>query len=1065
MSRKWVLILLTCVLAIGLFPLIAFAAEGMSEEENNDSLATAQAMQVNTVYNGRQDTSALDDDWFKITTTQTGWISVVFTRSDIKENGFRVQLIAGDQKTQLYSQYTEKETTLLSPKIGVGKGTYYIYVSCTDKENEQYTIKASFTAANDWEQEPNSGVKTAMPISLNKRYYGSLAVSGDEDFYKLVLPEATSFYIAGSRTGDFTSFHSFILKSDGKTLLYDTYHSATGGYIVDGNDKFHQGKFTLNAGTYYVKIRGVDGDGVYSFMASTGIVFDEATVGVDGIENKPYTGKAVTQDLFVSALGKGLKEGRDYTVEYTNNVKVGTATITLTGKGEYVGTIKKTFKIIERTSISQCTITGIKTSYTYTGEAIEPGIVVSILQNGKRITLTADKDYTVEYKNNIKPGTATATIKGIGIYKGTVQKTFKIAYKSAVYSVKIVNEDISVGDFYREVWLYDKNGEYLGWPFFDEEKWCYKTSKNSKWSYWKSSSAVTNGKYQIGCEIKIPAPEGIRFVSAKQLDVSCTDGYSDCEVMSVSDTYIWVRILYDSNQILFDPIRRMNVNVDYDYFHIGTSVKKFNTDYLHSTILTKHCTGEAFLMEWIEEVEDGTDYSRYVISDESTKIKKGKKYAIGLELFIEDEEPYYFTENAICIANGKTAERRYRISSNRALFYLPIGYAKVGISLSDAVIKGAKATEFTGYAITPTLTVTLKQNGKTITLKEGRDYEVSYRNNINPGTATITIKGKGNYKGTATQYFTIVKGKPEYLRLSGADRYETSLAIADEYKKTLGVDKFDKICVADGVNYPDALAGAYFAHMNKAPIVDIRQNAPTGPQTMNAIAYIKKNLKPGGLVYILGGPGSVPDSIAFTLKSAGFKVIRLWGENRYSSNLEILKASKIPAGTDFIVTTGADFPDALTVSATGKPVLLVIGNALTADQKAYLATAGARRITIVGSQKEVTAAIEAELKIYAPTTRLGAANAYDRSIAVAKKFFTGTQTHINLADGRNFPDALCGGALAVKKGGPLFLTDGSAAVNKKILDYAKAAKTVKATVYGGPASISDATCRCILSMK
>ena len=97
-------------------------------------------------------------------------------------------------------------------------------------------------------------------------------------------------------------------------------------------------------------------------------------------------------------------------------------------------------------------------------------------------------------------------------------------------------------------------------------------------------------------------------------------------------------------------------------------------------------------------------------------------------------------------------------------------------------------------------------------------------------------------------------------------------------------------------------------------------------------------------------------------------------------------------------------------------------------------------------------------------SRIGAVNVYDRSIAVAKKYFPGTQENINLADGRNFPDALCGGPLATRKGGPLFLTDGSTTVNAKIRAYTKAAKTMKATVYGGPASVSDASARYILGI-
>ena len=396
----------------------------------------------------------------------------------------------------------------------------------------------------------------------------------------------------------------------------------------------------------------------------------------------------------------------------------------------------------------------------------------------------------------------------------------------------------------------------------------------------------------------------------------------------------------------------------------------------------------------------------------------------------------------------------------------PVNLAAAATKTSVSGIK-ASYTE-TGKAIKPKPTVKAGVGGATKTLTAGTDYTVKYSNNTKPGKATVTITGKGNFSGSVKKTFTIKAKavvKPEYVRLSGADRYATSRAIADAYKKELGVSKFDTICVADGVNFPDALAGAYFAYMNKAPIVVVHQQAPTGDKSMATIQYVKANLKPGGNVYILGGPGSVPEVVEKTLKSAGFKVTRLWGMNRYGSNLDILKVAKIPAGTDFIVTTGTDFADALTASATGKPVLLVVGNKLTEDQKAYLAGAGAKSFTIVGSTKEVSAAIATELATYAPVSRIGAVNVYDRSIAVAKKYFPGTQANINLADGRNFPDALCGGPLAAKKGGPLFLTDGSAAVNEKILAYAKAAKTTKATVYGGPASVSDETAKYVLGIN
>ena len=63
------------------------------------------------------------------------------------------------------------------------------------------------------------------------------------------------------------------------------------------------------------------------------------------VANKVYTGKALKPAPTVKLNGKTLKKGTDYTVSYKNNVKVGKATVTITGKGFYKGTVSKTFKI------------------------------------------------------------------------------------------------------------------------------------------------------------------------------------------------------------------------------------------------------------------------------------------------------------------------------------------------------------------------------------------------------------------------------------------------------------------------------------------------------------------------------------------------------------------------------------------------------------------------------------------------------------------------------------------------------------------------------------------------
>ena len=132
-----------------------------------------------------------------------------------------------------------------------------------------------------------------------------------------------------------------------------------------------------------------------------------------------YDGKAKKPGVTVKLNGKTLKNGTDYTVSYSNNTKVGTATVKITGKGNYTGSVSKTFKI--KNNFKKATVSGISTK-AFTGKNITQSITVKY--NGK--TLKNGTDYTVSYSNNKSIGTATVKIAGKGSYTGTITKTFKI---------------------------------------------------------------------------------------------------------------------------------------------------------------------------------------------------------------------------------------------------------------------------------------------------------------------------------------------------------------------------------------------------------------------------------------------------------------------------------------------------------------------------------------------------------------------------------------------------------------------------------------------------------------
>ncbi|MFR4347241.1 MAG: cellulase family glycosylhydrolase [Ruminococcus sp.] len=103
---------------------------------------------------------------------------------------------------------------------------------------------------------------------------------------------------------------------------------------------------------YYVRVRSytnVNGKvyyGAWSDIKSIKTANNDITKAtVSGISTKAFTGKAITQNVTVKVGNTVLKNGTDYTVSYSNNKKVGKATVKITGKGKYGGVITKTFKI------------------------------------------------------------------------------------------------------------------------------------------------------------------------------------------------------------------------------------------------------------------------------------------------------------------------------------------------------------------------------------------------------------------------------------------------------------------------------------------------------------------------------------------------------------------------------------------------------------------------------------------------------------------------------------------------------------------------------------------------
>ena len=150
-----------------------------------------------------------------------------------------------------------------------------------------------------------------------------------------------------------------------------------------------------------------------------------AMIGV--IDSQEYNGGAIRPTPEVKDGEATLAPGGDFKFSYSDNTKAGTATVTITGIGNYTGIAEKKFTI-EPKNIGSAIIVLGGLSRPYTGEEQTVEIVSVTLPDGDGVNLERDVDYTVKDNSNTATDAAkiVLTIEGKGNYTGTAAKTWEI---------------------------------------------------------------------------------------------------------------------------------------------------------------------------------------------------------------------------------------------------------------------------------------------------------------------------------------------------------------------------------------------------------------------------------------------------------------------------------------------------------------------------------------------------------------------------------------------------------------------------------------------------------------
>ena len=468
-----------------------------------------------------------------------------------------------------------------------------------------------------------------------------------------------------------------------------------------------------------------------------------------------YTGKAITPSFRVYDGKKMLAVKKDYTVSYKNNIKAATAddakkapTITVKSTGNYKGTETRTFTITPASLKESNPQIKAEDLYLAAPTGKNPkGIkaVPVVTDNGKK--LSENKDYTVnhvtlngqnpENKNAnsyVTPGKYTVEITGKGNYTGTRQITVTLA---DVAKEQILMSKVTVAkvpDVTYDADLCDGNNAKGMTPALTVT---YGSGKN-KVTLYKEGDVNAAGE----------------TVSAENADYTVT---------WINNRYVGTAtvVLTGTGKILEDG------TVSGQYFG-----EKRITFKIKGTALS------ASMVSWVDGSKNvsvvyngGEQEPRVRVSlQKKVKGKDGKMVTQTTTLREYDEYAQYgdykvsYLKNVdagtatvvITGAGGYTGTVKKTFKITQADLAAEGTEAKIGVADSIPFVKnGAK----------PAIVVTAKMaNGNTVTLKEGKDYTVTYANNkaVSEGKnltekklPLITVKGKGNFKGSIKQTFTI----------------------------------------------------------------------------------------------------------------------------------------------------------------------------------------------------------------------------------------------------------------------------------------------------------------------
>lgn len=415
-------------------------------------------------------------------------------------------------------------------------------------------------------------------------------------------------------------------------------------------------------------------------------------------ESYTYTGKGITFDDAISVHDEGvlLEQNTDYTITYDDNTAVGTGSVTITGTGNYKGSVKKNFTI-SPVDASDLTAS-LDRTFGYYGDSNTNNATVTVTHgrhtvDSSEIELTVTRqDSMIESGDVVKEG-LKLTFNKAGIYtihvevSGTHKGAFDLTY--TLLPQDVASDDFQVAtDPEDRVWTYDGGNRAFG-------------------------VTVTSGETSL--------QKGVDFTLR----------------------YTYLPYVGNPTDDVYDP---------------GTTV--FTEAGIYTVIVegTGNYTGHAELVALIQP-RDLSDADITAAFAQTGLVYNGEAQEPDVTLTYNGT-PINQLKNTEYYGNTNAGEAQALSAASEDCNNFTGARVDAFIiekkSLNDSTITAKADPEkyyYTGYPVTPAVTVT--DSGRNVDLSIGADYTVS-SDAVGPGKVTATVTGTGNYKDTVTVEFTIL---------------------------------------------------------------------------------------------------------------------------------------------------------------------------------------------------------------------------------------------------------------------------------------------------------------------